>query len=168
MRPKFHRQLSAFTEPFPRLQQHPYGSVHVMKYPAWNALDKIYLPDTPLNVPLLPAGQSAALRKMNTFLENGLGHYDETRNDPSLNGQSQLSPYIHFGQLSAQRILLEISNSHSIRTTQDTFLEELVVRREIADNFCYYNPNYDTTKRVSCLGAGNPRKAITGYASLPI
>lgn len=25
----------------------------------------------------------------------------------------------------------------------DSFLEELVVRRELSDNYCYYQPNYD-------------------------
>jgi deoxyribodipyrimidine photo-lyase len=28
----------------------------------------------------------------------------------------------------------------------ESFLEELVVRRELSDNFCYYNPNYDSIR----------------------
>lgn len=32
------------------------------------------------------------------------------------------------------------------RKVKDVFLEELIVRRELSDNFCYYNPDYDTIK----------------------
>jgi deoxyribodipyrimidine photolyase len=28
----------------------------------------------------------------------------------------------------------------------DGFLEEMIIRRELADNFCFYEPNYDNIK----------------------
>jgi deoxyribodipyrimidine photo-lyase len=57
---------------------------------------------------------------------------------------SNLSPYLHFGQISAQRIALETyKRKHNIET-KDAFLEELIVRRELSDNFCFYNKNYDS------------------------
>ncbi|KAJ8555661.1 hypothetical protein K7X08_013157 [Anisodus acutangulus] len=43
----------------------------------------------------------------------------------------------------------------------DTFLEEMIVRRELADNFCYYQPQYD-----SLLGAWEwARKTLMEHAA---
>lgn len=43
----------------------------------------------------------------------------------------------------------------------DTFLEEMIVRRELSDNFCYYQPQYD-----SLLGAWEwARKTLMEHAS---
>lgn len=83
------------------------------------------------------------MRALLGFLEHGLAGYERDRNDPNKNGTSGLSPYIHFGQISAQRIALQ-----TIRTGMDAraFLEELIVRRELSDNFCFYNSHYDDTQ----------------------
>ena len=78
------------------------------------------------------------------FIEKKLATYDTRRNDPSADGQSGLSPYLHFGQISAQRIALEVSASAAVKKSREAFLEELIVRRELSDNYCYYNPNYDS------------------------
>ena len=59
------------------------------------------------------------------------------------NGQSGLSPYLHFGQIAAQRVALEVMGSASPTDARKAFLEELIVRRELSDNFCFYNPLYD-------------------------
>jgi len=75
-----------------------------------------------------------------------LSHYDAQRNDPSLDGQSHLSPYLHFGQLSAQRVALEIQRTSADKKNRDAFLEELIIRRELAENFCFYNEDYDNMK----------------------
>ncbi|MCJ7443374.1 MAG: hypothetical protein MUO26_02380 [Methanotrichaceae archaeon] len=58
-----------------------------------------------------------------------------------MDGQSNLSPYMHFGQISAQRIALNVLRS---KKSSESFLEELIVRRELSDNFCYYNKQYDS------------------------
>ena len=56
---------------------------------------------------------------------------------------SGLSPYLHFGQLSPQRAALEAARAKAGQAG-DSFLEELVVRRELADNFCHHNGSYDS------------------------
>ena len=63
------------------------------------------------------------------------------RNDPTKPGQSNLSPYFHFGQLAPQRAALATpqAGEHSA-----SFLEELIIRRELSDNFTYYNDRYDS------------------------
>jgi deoxyribodipyrimidine photo-lyase len=77
------------------------------------------------------------------FMREGLRSYDEARNDPTVDGQSNLSPYLHFGHISAQRVALAIRESDVGGKSRDAFLEELIVRRELSDNFCFYNRDYD-------------------------
>ncbi|MEC9491025.1 MAG: deoxyribodipyrimidine photo-lyase [Halanaerobiales bacterium] len=84
-------------------------------------------------------GYQPARQKLEDFIKNKLKHYDKKRNIPHLNYQSDLSPYLHFGQISAQEVALEALNS---KYEAESFLEELIVRRELAFNFVYYNQNY--------------------------
>jgi deoxyribodipyrimidine photo-lyase len=89
------------------------------------------------------AGEAAASMAAFDFVQQRLENYPNSRNNPLLGGQSGLSPYLHFGQLSPQRLAWMVSRSDLPVETKETFLEELVVRRELADNFCYYEPAYD-------------------------
>lgn len=100
----------------------------------WPAADS--MPEEKWIVP----GEAAALRQLDYFLKHKLSGYEKERNDPNIAGQSGLSPYLHFGQISAQRVALEV-----LRSGKDggAFLEELIVRRELSDNYCYYNQHYD-------------------------
>lgn len=111
--------------------------------------------------PFLPTGgYAAAAARLDDFLANELSHYS-LRNDPNQPVTSQLSPYLHFGQISAQRVALQtLANEPAAlrpaelvlgtalpiapRTSAAAeFLEELIVRRELADNYCLYNLDYD-------------------------
>jgi deoxyribodipyrimidine photo-lyase len=92
----------------------------------------------------IKSGESAAANSLQDFLENRLTGYAEDRNDPNKNALSNLSPYLHFGQIAAQRIALTVQQLHQNSLSADTFLEELIVRRELSDNFCYFNSNYDS------------------------
>jgi deoxyribodipyrimidine photo-lyase len=73
------------------------------------------------------------------FIEIRLKNYDQ-RNDPNADATSRLSAFLHFGQLSAQRIALAAKQT---KLASESFLEELIVRKELADNYVLYNPNYD-------------------------
>ena len=82
-------------------------------------------------------GEIAAQKKLHDFLKNKLPHYDK-RNDPVADVTSQLSPYLHFGMISPVDIALKARAAGGC----DEFLEQLIVRRELAINFVYYNPDY--------------------------
>ncbi|MBP8081725.1 MAG: deoxyribodipyrimidine photo-lyase [Spirochaetes bacterium] len=90
-------------------------------------------------------GEGEALKRLKYFLDNNLSKYEELRSDPSLDCQSNLSPYLHFGQISPLKIAIE-----AIKTGIDSskFLDELIVRRELSFNFVTYNSNYNN---YSCL-----------------
>lgn len=96
------------------------------------------------------AGEEAAMKALhgsNGFLtKTRLSKYATKRNDPSVPGAlSGLSPYFHFGHLSPQRAALEASKHRAAhKDSVDSFLEEMVVRRELSDNYCFYVPNYDS------------------------
>jgi deoxyribodipyrimidine photo-lyase len=70
--------------------------------------------------------------------------YGEKRNDPNCDAVSHLSPYFNFGHVSVQRVVMQVRQSKRHPSSADTFIEEAVVRRELSDNFCYFNANYDS------------------------
>ena len=90
----------------------------------------------------LKSGENAAQAALQRALES-LGDYAVNRNDPTKNGQSNMSPYLHFGQLSPQRLAWEVHQSDLSTEVRESYLEELIVRRELADNFCFYESSYD-------------------------
>ncbi|EAT59892.1 deoxyribodipyrimidine photo-lyase [Chlorobium ferrooxidans] len=92
----------------------------------------------------LKPGEEAAANCLDTFLEKRLSSYAELRNDPNSGVLSNLSPYLHFGQISAQYIALRVSESRMPDESRSAFLEELIVRRELSDNYCFYNDRYDS------------------------
>jgi deoxyribodipyrimidine photo-lyase len=79
---------------------------------------------------------------LDNFIDNKLADYAEKSNQPELNYQSNLSPYLHFGQISALEVALAALDSNHDAAD---FLEELIVRRELAFNFVYYNQKYATS-----------------------
>jgi deoxyribodipyrimidine photo-lyase len=93
-------------------------------------------------------GTDEANKHLKTFLNHRITLYDSMRNDPSRQVTSDLSPYLHFGQISPLKIAL---NCLSVQKRHaEGFLEELLVRRELSINFVYYNSGYS---RYACLPA---------------
>jgi deoxyribodipyrimidine photo-lyase len=94
-------------------------------------------------------GSRQALRRLEQFCRNSLRYYHSLRNDPAREHQSNLSPYLHFGQISPLSIALTVKSAQGApREAKDAFLEELIVRRELAFNFVFYERHYDS---YACL-----------------
>ena len=87
-------------------------------------------------------GTGEAKRRLDEFVNTKLDKYEEFRNDPDEDCQSNLSPYLHFGQISPLYIALEVIQHGS--PGMESFLEELINRRELSMNFVHYNPDYDS------------------------
>lgn len=94
--------------------------------------------------PIYKGGTKAGRARLRHFIKKILPRYDQTRNDPSVDGTSRLSPYLHFGFLSAQEVTLAVGRARAPRRAKEAFLEELIVRRELAYNFARFNPNHDS------------------------
>jgi deoxyribodipyrimidine photo-lyase len=81
-----------------------------------------------------PGGTSEAERRLAAFVRGPLATYDADHNDPSRRAESGLSPYLHFGMVSARRVALE-ARAWGRGAGLDAFLEQLLVRRALAFNF---------------------------------
>ena len=88
-------------------------------------------------------GTRAARRALNAFIENALSSYDDDRNHPERPGTSQLSPYLHFGHIGPREVALAVLRSQADKPSMDAFIEQLIVRRELAVNFVRFNDAYD-------------------------
>jgi deoxyribodipyrimidine photo-lyase len=91
-------------------------------------------------------GETAAAAILDDFVNVRMRLY-ESRNDPvKPQALSGLSPWLHFGQISGQRCALDAKKACGKASPKayESFFEELVVRRELSDNFCYYSPKYDS------------------------
>ncbi len=97
-------------------------------------------------------GTSQARSKLKNFIEKKLYRFHTHRNDPSEDYLSHMSPYLHFGQISPLYIALEVLAAQkakkSLKPAADAYLEELIVRRELAQNFVYYSDVYDSIKSI--------------------
>jgi deoxyribodipyrimidine photo-lyase len=94
---------------------------------------------------LIP-GPAAARRRLDDFIARGLQHYGKDRNNPNKDGTSSLSPYLHFGQISSQRIALDI-NAHAAQGLEESirsYLDELITWREVAANYSTFNQYYSS------------------------
>jgi deoxyribodipyrimidine photo-lyase len=81
-------------------------------------------------------GRRPAEKLLKHFLDTNLKRYAQARNEPSEHATSHLSPYLHFGQVSSVEIALATQNyaqQHKLIAAE--YLEELIVRRELAFNF---------------------------------
>jgi deoxyribodipyrimidine photo-lyase len=107
-------------------------------------LSKLDIDNTVPASKMFKGGTKQALKLLEELKTKKLKKYSELKNDPSLDHVSHLSPYIHFGQISTLQIALELKNTPE--KDNDSFLEELIVRRELAFNFVYYNNDYDNYK----------------------
>lgn len=142
-RPKIHRNLPEFLGEFPKLKKHPVQWKEEIDIDWKNIIKSQKVDSSVTELDWILPGEKAANFMLRNFLRNKLLTYNTRRNDPSLDGQSNLSPYLHFGQISSQRIALEVLKFTKNHNSQEAFLEELIVRKELSDNFCYYNMNYD-------------------------
>ncbi len=82
------------------------------------------------------------------FIKNKLIKYNEFRNNPTLDYTSNLSKYLNLGFISSQRVAIEVVKSNASRENKEAFLEELVVRKELADNFCLYAKGFKTIDSI--------------------
>ncbi len=108
-------------------------------------LEKLDIDRSVHGVDRFRAGTAAARKRLGTFLRGGLPGYADARNDPSAPQASELSPYLHFGQISPIEIAVKVARATGPSAKdKEAFLEELIVRRELACNFVYYTSDYDS------------------------
>lgn len=165
IRPKIHRHLPDFLVEPPKLRTHPYAWTGAVRSESLAAIRRDLLPSLRSNGTVVAAvpGQNAGRSALRRFLRTRLDGYATDRNDPTVDGLSGLSPYFHFGQLATLRVALGAP-------TADVLIEEMVVRKELSDNFCLHQPHYDSlhgapewASRTLAAHAGDPRHYLYSY-----
>ncbi|GJE57979.1 deoxyribodipyrimidine photo-lyase [Methylobacterium trifolii] len=88
-------------------------------------------------------GETEARRRLKAFLKDGLSGYGNGRNRPEAAAASHMSPYLHFGQISPLEIALAVRAAEGgDADDRGAYLEELIVRRELAMNHVFYTEDY--------------------------
>lgn len=153
IRRKVQNLLSEFMDGYPSLKkQHLKLKKRAPRIQWKEILESLPIDRSVKEVDWIKPGEKAARQALAYFISKKLFYYNELRNNPVVAGTSDLSPYLHFGHISAQRVALEVKESPASEKIKDSFLEELIVRRELADNFCLYNRYYDSVKGFPLWG----------------
>ncbi|HEX5434758.1 MAG TPA: deoxyribodipyrimidine photo-lyase [Candidatus Angelobacter sp.] len=148
VRPVIHRLLADFLLPVgnsrPRVKWANSAASHVTSLPTdANIMEDWTLDRTVQPVPEIEGGTDQGLKHLKAFLKQGLSRYADNRDKPELDATSHLSPYLHFGHLGPHTVALAVKNADAPRAAKQAFLEQLIVRRELAVNFVRFNPDYD-------------------------
>nr|WP_243312151.1 deoxyribodipyrimidine photo-lyase [Fundidesulfovibrio agrisoli] len=168
IRPKIHRLLPEFLTEFPEPPAQPAPAIPSGLGRSAAGIAEAFRTARSASIPGgFAPGERAGQAALEDFLSRRLRGYAENRNDPARGGQSGLSPWLHFGMLSAQRAALAAASSGAPAPDKEAFLEELIVRRELADNFCLHHQDYDSTAcfpqwaaRTLEKHAADPRPAL--------
>lgn len=143
IRPKIMSKYKSYLLNFYPIQIHPqsiniesFNQIQFNYFFTQNKLEELSLSK------LIP-GEDAANAQLQHFIEHGLKNY-ANRNEYESQGQSYLSAYLHFGMLSPLKMIRDVENSQ--HENAPLFVEEALVRRELAENYCYYCKDYDSIK----------------------
>ena len=107
-------------------------------------------------------GTLAARLRLSKFLTNGLTRYVDERSQPESDAASGLSPYLHFGHVSAQEVFSRLVEREGwgpeciadqtkgsregwwgMSGNAESFLDELITWRELGYNMCWQRSDYD-------------------------
>jgi deoxyribodipyrimidine photo-lyase len=185
-------QLSSWPQPiaFDKLPGCPPLAVDVQE--RWPATPTVLLDDPASLVAPLPidhsvpavevrGGSAAARAVLNRFITQRLGRYVEDHSHPDREGTSGLSPYLHFGQLSAHEVFDAVMNAEGwtsrrlgsgkrgqregwwgVSANAEGFLDQLVTWRELGFNLCALRPaDYDQYSSLPSWARGTLEKHAT-------
>lgn len=99
--------------------------------------------------PCAEHNKTQAQSELEDFIEKRLDEYSKYKNDPAKNATSNLSKFLNLGFISSQRAAIEVIRADTQRENKEAFLEELIVRKELSDNFCLYNKNFKSFNGIA-------------------
>lgn len=166
IRNKIHKHLEHYLVEPDEIAKHPHAfktkQLGISFSDAEKQISKVPKCGISLNI---ESGSTAARDHLAGFIDNGLSSYAYGRNDIAKDQQSGLSPYLHFGQISSLRVALEVLYSVNERPLlfdnakmaqsgstpnktegMNALYEEMIVRKELSDNFCLHAASYTDLK----------------------
>jgi len=88
-------------------------------------------------------GEKEAEKFLREFIEKKLPFYNKFHSYPEKDCTSNLSSFLHFGNISPVKVVDEVLKKYSLKDENVySFFNELLVWRELAFNFVYFNKNY--------------------------
>jgi deoxyribodipyrimidine photo-lyase len=146
LRPKIHKVLNRYLfsidHTFPKKNSSKFDFSSFDIQDIGKAVSQLEIEKEVKKTETFHGGTSEAKKLLHNFIKHKLESYDVDRNDPTKQCVSNMSPYLHFGQISPLHIALMVLKIDSPGV--DSYLEELIIRRELAINFVFYNPHYDS------------------------
>jgi deoxyribodipyrimidine photo-lyase len=107
-------------------------------------------------------GAEAASKQLGRFIEKRLPQYESDRNQPEEAATSELSPYLHFGHVSAHEVFHRVAQSDAwslddvsskvngsssgwwgAQPEVESFFDELITWRELGFNMCWQRDDFD-------------------------
>jgi deoxyribodipyrimidine photo-lyase len=178
IRPKIHRTWEPFLKPLAKaklkrssLSLKERGDIDVSD-PA-KAIVKLKLDRSVKPTKYFVGGQHAAHKRLKDFVAHQLKGYADSRREPAAGRTSMLSAYLHYGNISPVEIALAVKEADAPAADSEAFLEELIVRRELAMNFVQYCPHYDEydalpawAKKTLAEHKSDPREHVYSRAEL--
>ena len=167
IRPKLWKNAESFLTTYPIVTNFKQSKLeHVPELPSLKSLNCVNDNFRTTTDP----GYQSGMKRFENFVKTNLKNYDQ-RNDPTVtNAQSNMSIYINYGAVSAQKIIMELRkiNTSNIHLKQciDDYIEEIWIRRELAENYCFYkNKNYTTIQSawdwaVKLIAAEKTKKQV--------
>jgi deoxyribodipyrimidine photo-lyase len=147
IRPRLHAQLGEFLRPVGnhsvRVPWKRHRSIDSLTAEPELA-DRLHLDRSVGSASGFRGGTEAALIALRRFIRHRLPGYTDNRNHPEIDATSRLSPYLHFGHIGPHTVALAIKDAAAPARDREAFLEELIVRRELAVNFVRYNTSFKT------------------------
>jgi deoxyribodipyrimidine photo-lyase len=151
LRPKILRLRDAYLDEPPARASRPRRDSLGIRVPGAvrlldaDLLDRLALDRSVAPVAGAVGGTSRALALLGQFIDEKLPYYSDERHDPTLQTESGLSPYLHFGQVSPVTVARAVRDARGAsEAAREAFLEQLIVRRELAFNFAAYAPGVDS------------------------
>lgn len=147
LRPKIHRVLHEFLKPMPNPTADIAWKPGVA--PKGEPIDETELMGLiktggASELPAYKGGAAEAERRLQLFIKERLARYATERNEPIPYMTSELSAHLHYGHIDPTHAVLSVLASGGPKESVDSFVEEFVVRRELAINYCWRNPQYDS------------------------
>ncbi|MFO7803387.1 MAG: deoxyribodipyrimidine photo-lyase, partial [Desulfovermiculus sp.] len=130
IRPKIQRKLFDFLHPFPNVQSHPHQISGLdTREPEWNGFENRLEVDSCIPpVSWLAPGTAAAGQVLDEFLAFKLHTYAQKNNDPNASVLSNLSAYLHFGQIAPQQVALQVQEQEDMPApARESFLEQMII-----------------------------------------
>ena len=148
-RPKINRLLANYLQPMEMtVPEKSSSNFNITSFSINNlesAVKKLSIDTSVPPSPVFHGGTSNAEELLQQFINEKIYRFESMRNNPSEDYLSHMSPYLHFGQISPLYIAIRLK-SEAPAEAYRVYLEELIVRRELAINYVYYNVNYDQFK----------------------